>query len=185
MKGLIAGRSRVTLFLMAGMFVLPSVAVEMPQESSVEEFGAAAQGFGRCQQEDRVMKMINLGVWIVILLLMVGMFFLSLAAAARAPSGSARPPAAATLAPCTRHQTEAEAESQASTEAGARASSEARGANLLTKMEASGTRGPSSSRSRSAGIGIRAAAPGRGRFGDRATAGRDSSQGPRPCGGGS
>ncbi len=40
MKGLIEGRTLVTLFLMAGMFVLPSAAAEMPQESSVEELDA-------------------------------------------------------------------------------------------------------------------------------------------------
>ena len=48
---------------------------------SVGELAAAAQAFKKIQQEGRLMKKIILGLSIVILILMVGMFVLSLAAA--------------------------------------------------------------------------------------------------------
>ena len=48
MKGFIAGRSLVTLIVMAGTFVLPSAAVEMAKESSA---AAAAKVFSKVQQQ--------------------------------------------------------------------------------------------------------------------------------------
>ena len=78
------------------------------------------------------MKRIFLDQSIVILPLLVGLFFLSVAGTARTPSMSARPPTVESWAPAARHQAEAAAaENQAAAEAAARIPKEARVQNPL------------------------------------------------------
>ena len=77
------------------------------------------------------MKRIILDQSIVILPLLVGLFFLSVAGTARTPSMSARPPTVESWAPAARHQAEAAAENHAAAEAAARIPKEARVQNPL------------------------------------------------------
>ena len=93
--GFSAGLSLVTLILMAGMFVLPSAAVEMAKESSA---AAAAQVFSKVQQQGRLMELFIAGLSGVILILMAGMFVSPLAAAEWAKESGSEDLAAAAQA---------------------------------------------------------------------------------------